>query len=169
MGKRRAQGEGSIYYDVGRKRWRGEIRIDGRRHRVTARTKTDASAAIGRLLHGDAAELTTETADTTSRLALDAKQLRALFDACEDHPHGAMFVVMGTLGLRPGEAAGLCDDAVDLHKRTLSVVRAVQLEHGRPVLTTDLKTAASRRTLKLPSAALEALRKHEVVARHRGE
>jgi integrase len=106
------------------------------------------------------AELPTDLEQSDARLALDAKQLRALFAACAEHPYGAMFVLMGTIGLRPGEAAGICADAVDLKAGTLTVMRAVQLEHGRPILTTDLKTSASRRTVRLPAVALEALRAH---------
>jgi integrase len=265
VGKRRAQGEGTIYYDVVRRRWIGQAWIDGHRRKVSGRTKLDASAALGRLVHGAeaarkadrratvgrlladwqtkagstrslapstrethawavrlltaelgtirladldvhaveralgrlargsqgrplgraslikvrstarqacawaekrrlighnpaaVAELPSETIERARRFALDAKQLRALFTACEDHPHGAMFVLMGSIGLRPGEAAGLCDDAVDLHAGTLTVMRAVQLERGRPVLTTALKTAASRRTIRLPAIARDAL------------
>jgi integrase len=265
VGKRRAQGEGTIYYDVVRRRWIGQAWIDGRRRKVSARTKLDASAAVGRLIHGDeadrkadrratvgrlladwqakalptrrlapstrethawaarlltaelgairlaaldvhaverglgrlargsqgkplaraslikvrstarqslawaekrrmvahnaaaVAELPSDALQGSVRLALDAKQLRALFIACEDHPYGVMFILMGTIGLRPGEAAGLCEDAVDLHAGTLTVMRAVQLERGHPVLTTALKTTASRRTLRLPAVAREAL------------
>jgi integrase len=261
VGKRRTKGEGGIYYDHARRRWRGEVWIDGRRHRVSARTKTDCAAALGRLLHGDPAERHTdrrltvgalladwqakalrgrnlapstrdthawavrlltgelgrvkvveldvhavedalgrlatkrrlsraslikirstlrqacdwakkrraisfnpaavaelpETSPTGDRLALDAKQLRALFRVCADHPHGAMFVLMGTIGLRPGEAAGLCDDTVDLKAGTVTVMRAVRLERGRPVLVEELKTAASRRTIRLPEVARNAL------------
>jgi integrase len=261
--KRRTKGEGGIYYDAERKRWRGEVWIDGRRHRVSGRTKTDCAAALGRLIHGDpaertadrrstvgqlladwqtkalanrtlapstrdthawaatllttelgrvrlaeldvhaveralgrlaakrnlsraslikirstlrqalawaqkrraishnpaaVAELPTDLEQTDARFALDAKQLRALFRVCRDHPYGAMFVLMGTIGLRPGEAAGICYDAVDFDAGTLTVRRAVQLEHGRPVLVEELKTTASRRTIRLPAVALEALR-----------
>jgi integrase len=273
VGKRRTKGEGGIYYDATRKRWRGEVRIDGRRHRVSGRTKTDCAAALGRLLHGDptertadrrltvgqlladwqskalanrglapstidthrwaatllsgelgrvrvaeldvhaveralgrlaakrelsraslikirstlrqalawaekrrvigfnpaaVAELPTDTTEGDSRHALDAKQLRALFHACHDHPYGAMFILMGSIGLRPGEAAGICADVVDLDAGTLTVMRAVRQEHGRPVLTTELKTAASHRTVRLPTVALEALREHDVSSIHGG-
>jgi integrase len=91
--------------------------------------------------------------------ALDTNHQPALFAVAADHPYGAIFVLMATTGLRPGEASGLTDDAVDL-AGTVAVVRAVQLTHGRPVLTTDLKTAASRRTIRLPEIALDALARH---------
>jgi integrase len=248
------------------RRWIGEVTIDGRRHRVSGKTKTDASGALGRLIHGAeieraadrrltvrllladwqakalanrhlapstleahawaaeligaelgkvrlvdldvhaversfarlargaqgkplgraslikvrstfrqalawaekrraigynpaaVAELPSDATTGAARTALDAAGLRRLFEACNDHPHGAMFVVMGTLGLRPGEAAGLCADTVDLDAGTLSVIRAVHLERGRPVLADALKTSASRRTLRLPAVTSAALR-----------
>jgi integrase len=106
------------------------------------------------------AELPDDTNTGTDRLALTAKQLAALFDVCADHPLGAMFVLMGTTGLRPGEAAGLCDDAVDLKAGVVTVMRAVQVDRGRPVLTDDLKMTASRRTIRLPEIARAALARH---------
>ena len=80
------------------------------------------------------ADLTPDATPGTARTALDAKQLAAVFAECADHPFGAMFVVMGTIGLHPGEAAGLCCDAVDLDAGTVSIVRAVHVERGVPVL-----------------------------------
>jgi integrase len=265
-GKRRNRGEGSVYRDPANRRWIGEVTIDGRRHRVSGRTKLDASAAVGRLIHGDeteraadrrltvrtllvdwqtkalanrqlapstrethswaaelitaeigrirladldvhaverafsrlargsqgkplgraslikirstgrqalawaekrravahnafaVAELPSDAATGTARTALNADELRRLFAACQHDPHGAMFVTMGTLGLRPGEASGLCADAIDLKAGTLSVIRAVHLERGRPVLVDALKTSASRRTLRLPDVTTAALR-----------
>jgi integrase len=264
-GKRRTQGEGSVYYDAARGRWIGLVWVEGKRRKVVRATRIDAAAAVGRLLHGvgeerkadtratvrtllaewseralpnrplapssravsawasrhlvaelgsirlvdlgvvdvekalarlaagsqgaplgpasltkvrgtlrmalswamrrravsynaaAVAELPVSTSGRTERLALDAKQLRALFAECEGHPHGAMFVVAGSCGLRPGEAAGLCDDAIDLEAGTLTVMRAVRIVKGRPVLVSELKTAVSRRTVRLPAVARAAL------------
>lgn len=68
-----------------------------------------------------------------------------------------MFRCSAQLGLRPGEAAGLCADAVDLKAGTLSVIRAIQRSGGRTVLTDELKTARSRRTLEMPATLAEIL------------
>lgn len=275
MGKRRSHGEGTVYFDASRDRWVGQVWLDGRRRKVTARTKADASAKLGRLVHGDAAERhvdrrltvaglladwqakalpnkalapstlerhrwaaglltdelgTVKVADLTvtqlertlgrlatgaahghrlarasleevrstarqalawgerrrvvahnvaavaelpadaapprARRALTGGELSRLFDVLDGylHPLAAMFLVMARLGLRPGEAAGVCLDALDLPARQLSVVRAVQLHRGRPVLVDDLKTAGSRRTLAMPAMVAEALETHVATA-----
>src|SRR5687768_3568028 len=51
--RRRAKGEGSVSWDAQRQRWRGEIHIDGKRHRVDALTEAEAARKLGALLHGD--------------------------------------------------------------------------------------------------------------------
>jgi hypothetical protein len=73
-----------------------------------------------------------------------------------------MCALMARVGLRPGEAAGVCGDApeVDSNPPTVAVLRAVHLDNGRPVLTDKLKTAGERRTLAIPAdlaASLGAL------------
>ncbi len=67
---------------------------------------------------------------------------------------------MVTVGLRPGEAAGLCADAFDAKAGTVTVRRAVRLVKARPVLSDELKTTASRRTIALPALTVAALREH---------
>lgn len=266
--KRRAHGEGSVYFDSTRGRWVGQAWIDGRRRKVSARTKVDATAALGRLIHGDEserhvdkrltvaqlletwdrkalasrdlapstldrhrwavrlltkelgkakaanvdvqavekalerlaagsqgqplsraslvkvrntlrqsfawaerrravsfnpahhAELPAGAADATPRRALDRDELERLFVALEDHPLGAMFATCAQLGLRPGEAAALCADAIDLEAGVLSVVRNAQMRPGGPRLTDELKTAGSRRSLEAPASLIERLRAH---------
>lgn len=262
--KRRTRGEGAVYFDATRDRWVGQIWLDGRRRKVSARTKEDASRALGKLLHGDPAErlvdrrltvaalladwqtkalankkrasstverhawacarLSTELAKTkvstldaarvekalahmaddglsraslveirgTLRQALDWAQRRRLitynaaavaelpadatrartkralspdelshlFDALAEHPWRAMFALSARAGLRPGEAAGVCVDAVDLSSDppTVAVVRAVHLERGRPVLAEQLKTRGARRVLAIPRDVADMLR-----------
>ena len=65
---------------------------------------------------------------------------------------------MLTTGLRPGEALGLCWDAVDLDAGLLTVRRAVRLERGKAQLVDELKTAAAYRTIALPTPAVDVLR-----------
>ena len=48
--KRRSHGTGTLYHDFRRDRWVGAVTIAGRRHKVVARTKTDASARLARLV-----------------------------------------------------------------------------------------------------------------------
>ena len=52
---RRVNGSGALYKDKQSGRWIGEVDIDGKRRRVKAHTKVDASARLGRLIaQGDA-------------------------------------------------------------------------------------------------------------------
>lgn len=108
----------------------------------------------------DAAELPPKAEGGRARRALTPDELARLLDALGDHPLRPMFLLMARVGLRPGEAAGLCADALDLDgdPPTVSVVRAVQRQAGRPVLVDDLKTARARRTLAIPADVVEALR-----------
>lgn len=252
-----------MYYDESRGRWIGQVWLDGRRRKVSAKTKTDASAKLGRLVHGDPAErhadrrlsvrnlledwqatalppralapktmeihqwaadhwinaigkkkvATLTAADiekvlvhlagegfskssltklrstmrqalrwaerrrlvshnaaeasdlpltngTPTKRALDRDELQRLLAALADHPLGPMFALMARVGLRPGEAAALCVDAVDLDgdPPTISVVRGVQLVRSAPVLVDDLKTAGARRTLAIPADLAATLR-----------
>lgn len=49
MAQRREKGSGSVYFDGERDRWRGEVRVDGRRHKVSAKTKTEAQRKLREL------------------------------------------------------------------------------------------------------------------------
>lgn len=97
---------------------------------------------------------------TTERRAFNPEQLRRFFAALEGEPLGAMYALMGTLGLRPGEAAGLRWDAVDLESGAVSIRSAVRLDRSRPSVVDDLKTRQARRTLTAPPLVIGMLRKH---------
>lgn len=68
-------------------------------------------------------------------------------------------------GLRPGEALGLCWDAVDLQAATITVCRAVRIDRARPTLVDELKTSASFRTIGLGERAVEVLRAQRIAQR----
>lgn len=108
----------------------------------------------------DGAELPTDAAPGRQRRALTAEQVRMLLDALEGHRREAMYAVMATVGLRPGEASALCADAVDVDAGTVTIRRAIHLERGRPLLADALKTKSSHRTIGLPAVATDALRAH---------
>jgi hypothetical protein len=48
--KRRERGSGTVYFDASRSRWVGAITVNGKRRKVVAKTKTDASAALSKLV-----------------------------------------------------------------------------------------------------------------------
>jgi len=83
--------------------------------------------------------------------ALTLEQAAALLEAAEDSRLHAFIVLCLLTGVRSEEARALTWDHVDLDARTISVWRSVRA-HG------DTKTVRSRRTLKLPLTAVEALR-----------
>ncbi|CAN5865336.1 site-specific integrase [soil metagenome] len=98
------------------------------------------------------AELPATATPARTRRALTRDELARLLDALDGHPLATMFALGARVGLRPGEAAAVCGDAVDAtgDPATVAVVRAVQLVGGRPVLTDSLKTTRARRTLAIP-------------------
>lgn len=99
-------------------------------------------------------------ARTTERSFLDVDQARMLLGALEDERYGAMFAVMLTAGLRPGEAAGIRWDAIDLDAGTIAIRSAVRTVNRRPVVVDELKTTKSRRTVAVPAFIIDMLRRH---------
>lgn len=110
---------------------------------------------------------------TTPRSALQPDDARKLLVALREpyvddegaeqlERNGVMFVLGLRLGLRPGEAAGLYWDDVDLDSdpATVNVTRGVQMVGGKAVVVDDLKTAGSKRTLALPPDLVDDLRRH---------
>jgi integrase len=83
--------------------------------------------------------------------SLTLAQATALLEAAEDSRLHAYIVLCLLTGVRSEEARALTWEHVDLDAGTISVWRSVR-SHG------DTKTNRSRRTLKLPEAAVEALR-----------
>jgi integrase len=92
--------------------------------------------------------------------ALTVEQAAALLEAAEDSRLHAYIVLCLLTGVRSEEARALTWDHVDLDARTISVWRSVRA-HG------DTKTVRSRRTLRIPQIAIEALQ--EQLRRQAGE
>lgn len=72
---------------------------------------------------------------------------------------GIVATAAGT-GLRWGEAAGLCTDALDLDRRQLRVIRTVVEVSGNTRFKAFPKSAAGRRTVPLPAWLLPILAEH---------
>lgn len=72
MAKRRARGEGTIYYDSGRGRWIGAVTIAGRRRKVTGKDRTEARAKLSQLLAAKTTGSAVPNKRVTVGQALDA-------------------------------------------------------------------------------------------------
>jgi integrase len=89
-------------------------------------------------------------------------QVACLFEATAGDRFDAMWVVLGTLGLRLGEALGLKWSDVDWERRTLTVQRTLSRDRSGGGLTfNEPKTKRSRRTLTFGKDALQALKAHQ--------
>lgn len=112
------------------------------------------------------------------RKALSDEQAKKLLEAIEGLPP-YVFVMIGLYaGLRREEILGLQWDCVflDVEAPYLSVRRAWHSEHNRPVVTTELKTAAAKRDVPLPEPLVKCLKEAKeksnsnyVVANSEGE
>ena len=94
-----------------------------------------------------------------STLTLD--ELMRLFDAAQGTRMYAVFVLLGTTGMRLGEALGLKWEDIDLAGRRLVIKRALQRQPGVGLKFVEPKTSRSRRTVHLTSIAVEALTAHQ--------
>jgi|SRR5579859_1362980 len=93
-----------------------------------------------------------------STLTLD--ELLRLFAAAKGGRMYGMFVLLGTTGMRVGEALGLKWEDIDLEGRRLVIRRAQQRHRGRGLVFVEPKTSRSRRTVHLTALAIEALKEH---------
>jgi integrase len=90
---------------------------------------------------------------------LDQAQTKVLLEAAREDRLEALYVLAVHTGMREGELLGLRWGAVDLEGGVLRLRRALVREGGR-VRLGDLKTARSRRSVRLTRTAVDALRGH---------
>jgi integrase len=89
--------------------------------------------------------------------ALSAEELMRLLDHARGHRLWPLLVVLGTAGLRIGEALGLRWRDVDLVAGRLVVRQALQRRRGVGLVFVEPKTPRSRRTVHLIPLAVDAL------------
>jgi integrase len=92
---------------------------------------------------------------------LTTEQAKALIDAAKGDRLEALYTLAMAIGLRQGEALGLKWEAVDLDAGTLQIRAGLQFIEGAFHFV-EPKTARSRRTIRLPRFAVEALRSHKL-------
>jgi integrase len=90
----------------------------------------------------------------SEKLWYSDEQLSRLFQATEASRFHALWIVLGSLGLRLGEALALQWSDIDWNRRTVALRRSLQRDRrGGGLLLTEMKTKASRRTLTLTATA----------------
>ncbi|RKT84038.1 Site-specific recombinase XerD [Saccharopolyspora antimicrobica] len=99
------------------------------------------------------------TRDTDERIISRADLRSRLLPAAPDFYRGVIATAAGA-GLRWGEVAGLCTDALDLDGGTLSVVRTVTEVSGHTTFKSFPKSKAGRRTVPLPPWLIEVIGEH---------
>lgn len=91
--------------------------------------------------------------------AWSATELAEFLDGIIDDPHHALFALMGTRGLRRGEALGLRWRSVDLDKRELSIVERLAYDTGVEVFGPP-KSKAGRRLVTIDERLARTLYLH---------
>ncbi|HEU5306146.1 MAG TPA: tyrosine-type recombinase/integrase [Acidimicrobiia bacterium] len=104
--------------------------------------------------------------DTKRRRFLSADELIRLAQASPVE-YRAMVFLAGVLGLRWSEIAGLRVSRIDLARRTLEVAETCAEVNGR-ISFAEPKTAASRRTLRVPEFLAALLAEHLASRGHPG-
>src|SRR5690348_12793416 len=88
--------------------------------------------------------------DKREMKTLSADQLRHLFAATAETRYHALWVILGTTGMRVGEALGLKWSDYDEQGQFVVIQRAVQRVGGQGIVFMSPKTAKSRRVVPLP-------------------
>jgi integrase len=108
----------------------------------------------------DGVRIPTRRTQDTDEQVIDRTIFRsALLPVVPDRYRG-LVAVGGGAGLRWGEAAGLCVDALDLDGARLRVIRTVIEVSGHTSFKPFPKTTAGRRTVPLPGWLVTLLREH---------
>ena len=109
------------------------------------------------------AELPPKIKGENPRHSLTEDMARRLLNGLDNYRNGTMFAVSLFLGLRPGEAAGLYWEDVDLDNGIVNVTRTRQTDaRGRVEIVDRLKTSTAKRTLEMPPRLVEMLKSHRV-------
>jgi integrase len=88
-------------------------------------------------------------------------ELARLFAASEGDRFHALLVLLGTVGLRLGEALGLKWSDIKMEGQTMTVGRTLQrVRGGGGLIFGEPKSRASGRTIELPKVAISALIAH---------
>jgi integrase len=129
---------------------------------ILKRAVTEQDITFNPAVH---AEFTPQAAKPAERRSLTADEAATLWAACGTDPLGPMWQLMLATGLRPGEAAAVKWDALDLDgdTATLKVSRSVRADKNRRLRVVDeVKTPASNRTVELSTHIVAVLRQQRL-------
>ena len=96
----------------------------------------------------------------TDELVITRDELIAKLRPAVPDRYRALVALAGGTGLRWGECAGLCWDAIDPYAATVRVIRVAEEVSGHVRLKPYPKSRAGRRSVPLPGFAVAALAEH---------
>ena len=94
---------------------------------------------------------------------LSADQVRGFLKAAKDDRLGALFALAVTAGPRPSEYLALRWPYLDETRGTIRITRTLEWLVGGGWVFSDTKRPRSRRTIKLQTFVLQALKRHKLV------
>jgi integrase len=100
-------------------------------------------------------------ATSPERPTLTPDQATRLVEAIKQHPLEALFLLALMTGMREGELLALRWQDVDLEQGCLQVRRTVSYKAGHGFVETETKTRKGKRSIALPSLAIDALKAHQ--------
>lgn len=100
--------------------------------------------------------------EKTERPALSPEQVNRVLEHIPDTAAGALLVVAAATGARRGELRAVQWEQVDLDGSSLRVSGSLQRVRGAGRQRLNPKTKPSRRVIKLPAIAVDALRRQRV-------
>ncbi|GEP40126.1 site-specific integrase [Nocardioides psychrotolerans] len=89
-----------------------------------------------------------------------AGQLHTFLEVARDHRHAAAWWILGTTGMRRGEALGLRWSDIDLEKQQVKVQRALLTGEGGKMWSSP-KTKAGKRVVSIDTETVALLRSHK--------
>ena len=112
-------------------------------------------------LYRNPAELVDLPRDTKKEeKAFTSEQAIQFIEACAYSRMKALFTLMLSTGIRPGEAFGLKWDDVDFNNKKIMINRSLSRPGGKWILVPP-KTQKARRSIPLPSAVIMDLQEHK--------
>jgi len=128
-------------------------------HRVL-RTAMRHAVKSDRLLKSPTLAASPPRAQRREMKTLSPEQVQQLFESTQTHRLHALWVLLATTGLRVGEAGALIWEDIDPEAGRLSVRNTLTRRKGHGLEVGPAKTDRSRRTVRLTSSTVAALRHH---------